>query len=53
MFGDRVALGGSAKARPTKDAVKQKGYVSCGVSTGQAGFSQPDNSGRWSGLDSD
>lgn len=33
--------------------VKSKGHVSCGVSTGLAGFSQKDEKGEWSGLDVD
>jgi len=37
----------------TLDDVKSKGYVSCGVSTGLAGFSQKDEKGQWSGLDVD
>src|SRR5262249_22150812 len=46
-------VGGSAIAGPTKDAVKQKSYVTCGVNTGLAGFSNPDSAGKWSGLDVD
>lgn len=37
----------------TLDDVKSKGFVSCGVSTGLAGFSQKDEKGNWSGLDVD
>ena len=37
----------------TLDAVKQKGFVQCGVSTGLAGFSQPNSQGVWSGIDID
>lgn len=40
-------------ASTTLDAVKKKGIVSCGVSTGLAGFSQKDEKGQWSGLDVD
>src|SRR3954470_3276163 len=44
---------GSAWAGPTLDKIKQAGKVVCGVSTGLAGFSQPDSQGRYSGLDVD
>jgi general L-amino acid transport system substrate-binding protein len=36
----------------TLDAIKARGSLSCGVNTGLAGFSMPDN-GKWSGLDVD
>ncbi|WP_207462265.1 amino acid ABC transporter substrate-binding protein [Azospirillum sp. SYSU D00513] len=42
-----------AQAGATLDAVKAKGFVQCGVNTGLAGFSNPDSSGNWSGLDAD
>lgn len=42
-----------AFAGKTLDAVKQRGLVQCGVSTGVAGFSAPDNKGQWSGFDVD
>src|SRR5471032_2949725 len=50
-----IALCGMAMAQApsTLDAVKAKGYVQCGVSTGLAGFSQPDSKGVWKGLDVD
>ncbi len=38
---------------PTVDAVRRKGFVQCGVSTGIAGFSAPDSQGEWRGLDVD
>jgi general L-amino acid transport system substrate-binding protein len=37
----------------TLDAVKQKGMINCGVSTGVAGFSNPDDKGKWTGFDVD
>jgi len=40
-------------AGATFDAVKQKGFVQCGVSAGMAGFSAPDSQGVWEGLDVD
>ena len=42
-----------AWAGKTLDAVKQRGQLQCGVSTGVAGFSAPDAKGRWSGFDVD
>lgn len=36
---------------PTLSAVKQRGHLQCGASTGVAGFSRPDASGEWTGLD--
>lgn len=43
----------SAFAGPTLDAVKKRGEVVCGVHTGLAGFSAPDDKGNWKGLDVD
>lgn len=37
----------------TLDSVKQRGHLKCGVSQGLPGFSTPDASGRWTGLDVD
>jgi general L-amino acid transport system substrate-binding protein len=45
-----VALGTQAG---TLEDVKKRGSLSCGVSTGLAGFSQKDEKGVWSGLDVD
>ncbi|SDE05633.1 amino acid ABC transporter substrate-binding protein [Rhodospira trueperi] len=42
-----------AQAAETLDTVKERGEVSCGVTTGLAGFSMPDQSGTWSGIDVD
>ncbi|MEO1939692.1 MAG: amino acid ABC transporter substrate-binding protein, partial [Candidatus Thioglobus sp.] len=33
--------------------VQAKGSLTCGVSTGTPGFSSPDSSGNWSGIDVD
>jgi len=44
---------GTAYSQGTLDAVQKKGFVQCGVSTGLAGFSQPDSQGVWKGLDVD
>lgn len=35
----------------TLQAVQERGYLECGVSTGLPGFSAPDADGNWSGLD--
>src|SRR4029077_16927739 len=43
---------GSANAA-TLDDVRKKGNVSCGVNVGLGGFSMPDSTGIWKGLDVD
>jgi general L-amino acid transport system substrate-binding protein len=48
-----AAASGTAQAGAIFNAVKNKGFVQCGVSTGLAGFSNPDDAGNWSGLDVD
>jgi general L-amino acid transport system substrate-binding protein len=45
-----VATAGVAGAQ-TLDKVKKQGTLSCGVNTGLAGFSAPDDKGNWTGLD--
>lgn len=35
----------------TLDQVKEKGFLSCGISTGLTGFSEADSEGNWKGLD--
>ncbi len=42
-----------AQAGKVLDGIRQRGQVVCGVSNGVAGFSAPDASGRWQGLDVD
>lgn len=37
----------------TLDNVRSKGFVQCGVSQGNPGFSAPDAQGNWSGIDVD
>ncbi|MCB1858389.1 MAG: amino acid ABC transporter substrate-binding protein [Gammaproteobacteria bacterium] len=46
-------LAGGAFAGATLDAVKQKGFVQCGVNTGVPGFAGTDDKGTWAGLDVD
>jgi general L-amino acid transport system substrate-binding protein len=43
----------SAAGAATLDDIKARGHLLCGVSTGLAGFSNPDSAGKWSGLDVD
>ncbi|MCS6853914.1 MAG: amino acid ABC transporter substrate-binding protein [Elioraea sp.] len=42
-----------AQQSPTLDAIRARGQVVCGVTTGVAGFSNPDSQGVWRGLDAD
>ncbi len=63
MFKKSIALGtavaallgaaGTAHAGKDLDAVKARGNLICGVSTGVAGFSLADSQGKWTGLDVD
>ena len=50
-----VVLGASsfAQAGATLDAVKEKGFVQCGISDGLPGFSYADKKGNYLGLDVD
>lgn len=49
-----LALGLSMGAQAgTLEDVQKRGTVSCGVTTGLAGFSQKDENGKWSGIDVD
>lgn len=55
-FGGLLAVSlaaGSAAAAPTLDAIKQRGLLQCGVTSGVTGFSFPDDKGAWKGLDAD
>jgi general L-amino acid transport system substrate-binding protein len=42
-----------AQAGKDLDAIKARGQILCGVSTGLAGFSLADSKGEWTGLDVD
>ena len=42
-----------AHAGKTLDAIKARGQIVCGVSSGVNGFSAADSTGKWSGLDVD
>ncbi len=48
-----AALCGPALAGKTLDGIRQRGQLSCGVSTGVVGFSAADSQGQWRGLDVD
>jgi len=48
-----VGLIGQAANAQTLKTVKERGVLSCGVSTGLPGFSNPDDKGNWTGLDVD
>nr|WP_209894470.1 amino acid ABC transporter substrate-binding protein [Rhizobium leguminosarum] len=44
---------GALAAGPTLQKIKERGELACGVSQGIGGFSMPDSSGKWTGLDVD
>lgn len=48
-----AAFGATAASAGTLDDVKAKGFVQCGVSTGLAGFSAPNDAGDMVGIDVD
>lgn len=48
-----LIMSGTVNAGPTLDAVKAKGFVQCGVSTGLPGFSAADEKGQFRGIDVD
>jgi general L-amino acid transport system substrate-binding protein len=43
----------AAQATATLATAKSRGTINCGVNTGVAGFSSPDDKGNWSGIDVD
>ena len=43
----------AAAQSPTLDTIRKRGLLNCGVNTGLAGFSVPDDRGRWTGIDAD
>ena len=51
--GEKESAKESTATQSTLDAVKAKGFIQCGVSTGLPGFSAPNDSGEWVGLDVD
>ncbi len=50
-----LVLGATSAAAqsPTLDTVRKRGQLVCGVNTGLAGFSAPDDRGNWVGIDVD
>ncbi len=48
-----ILISAAAGAATTLETVKTRGHLSCGVSQGLPGFSNPDDKGNWSGLDVD
>src|SRR5229473_6655838 len=48
-----LGAAGTAHAGKDLDAVKARGQLICGVSTGVAGFAVADGQGKWTGLDVD
>jgi len=53
LWGLALLAGVQGAQAATLDVVKQRGHVQCGVTTGFAGFSAPDDKGVWRGLDID
>ncbi|WP_313060796.1 transporter substrate-binding domain-containing protein, partial [Agrobacterium cavarae] len=52
-IGAAVFGAATAASAATLQDVKAKGFVTCGVSSGIPGFSNPDDKGEWSGIDVD
>ena len=57
-FAIAMLLAGGAAAQtvtpgPTLAAVRARGALSCGISTGDPAWSQPDSRGIWQGMDAD
>lgn len=48
-----IASASGVASAATLDNVKARGHLACGVSQGLPGFSSPDDSGVWSGIDVD
>jgi len=48
-----LLVGCASALAGTLDGVRQKGTVACGVNVGLGGFSMPDSTGVWKGLDVD
>ncbi|MCV6548015.1 MAG: amino acid ABC transporter substrate-binding protein [Cohaesibacter sp.] len=53
LLGSAMSVAATASQADTLDDVKGKGDVTCGVSQGLPGFSNPDAQGNWTGLDVD
>ncbi len=53
LSGAVCTMTGAASAADTLQNIKDRGSLACGVSTGNPGFSAPDDKGEWKGLDVD
>lgn len=58
VLGSLLAAGFAMSAQTgaqadTLSTVKERGKINCGVSQGVAGFSSPDDQGKWTGFDID
>ncbi|MBM7454282.1 general L-amino acid transport system substrate-binding protein [Oceanisphaera litoralis] len=53
MVAAALAAGLTQAQAATLDSVKERGVLKCGVNSGLAGFSIPDDKGVWKGLDVD
>ncbi|HAT86774.1 amino acid ABC transporter substrate-binding protein [Cohaesibacter gelatinilyticus] len=53
LLSSAMGFAATSAQAATLDDVKAKGNVTCGVSQGLPGFSNPDDQGNWSGLDVD
>lgn len=43
----------ASAADSTLDKVLSQGFITCGVSTGLPGFSNPNSKGEWEGIDAE
>ena len=48
-----ILIATDASAQATLNSVKQKGFLTCGSSSGSIGFGMPDPQGNWTGFDVD
>ncbi len=53
LLATTTGLAATAEAGTTIDAIRKRGEVVCGVSTGIGGFSIADGQGQWTGLTTD
>jgi len=53
MLAVLAGCGSAAAQGKALEAVKGRGALVCGVNTGLAGFSAPDDKGNWTGIDAD
>jgi general L-amino acid transport system substrate-binding protein len=53
FYAAAITLSATSVNASTLDIVKDRGTLRCGISTGFAGLSAPDDAGNWKGLDVD